>query len=294
MKWILILITTALSGVSVAQQDVEPALVKANKINTKVEMWYRYNIDGTLNPIGKKHTFELYNEDGQLIKKVKYIPDHGIEYTRTNKYTSSGKISSTITKNGNDQIVDKLKHSFSNGKIKSTKHITSGINYTTSRSYKGDNLVSQIKKDNDGMIKFNKALSYDSLGRLSDETYKAKKQYKTGYTYNELDLVDTEMLYIDSVFNYQIKYVYDDKKRKVSEEKIDHLGRSIFTLTYTYNNIGEVGTIIQTSAYLRQSYKRWVYKYAAKGKVEEIIMYDTLDGPPVSKTKYVYRLFKDL
>lgn len=293
MKGLLIGIAVALSSFALAQQDIEPSSIKANKIKTKVEMWYRYNIDGTLNPIGNKHTFELYNEEGLLIKKIKYIPDHGIDYTRSFKYNSSGQITSTITKDGKEDVIDKQKNSYNSGRINVTKQITSGINYTTKRTYENENLISQTKSFEDGKVKSTKRFKYNASNQLTEETYSARKEYKTSFTYNEDGLIDTERLYIDSIFNYRIQYEYDDKKRKISEEKIDHLGRSIFTLEYTYNSIGEVGLIVQTSAYLRQSYKKWVYKYAAKGKIEEIIMYDSYDGKPVSKTKYVYRLFKD-
>lgn len=293
MKYFLTitLFVFALNG-SFSQILENPAEVKKDKVNTVVEMWYRYDVDGNMIPQGSKSIFERYDRNGNRQQLIKYIPGKGIDQNFIFKYSKKGDLIGETVTDGEEKLIDQKKYDYKKGLVSYINGSAPDNIYKIHNLYQDTLLTESVKKKNDKIIS-SKTFIYNNQNLLEKEIYTSGKVYTTIYEYNDLRQKTSETRFIDTSLNYTLNYSYDEKGRLKSEEKVDPLKRSLSTLIYNYDQSNRVKTISQHSNYLASIHKKWVYQYDGKGNIEKITMYDAEESIPVSVTKYIYRYYKE-
>lgn len=294
-KAILLFVSFSIFNFSFSQILKDRKEIQKDKINTVVEMWYRYDIDGNMMPQGSKNQFEVYDKEGKLIQKIKYIPSKGIQYKRQFKYNKKDQELGSLKQNADGKTIDKTKHTYNDkNQIIKTEGLLPENKYTKHLSYNHQGyLISKAKIDESGDTLLNYHFTYKDTLLVKEVFQNSSKTYETSYSYNTYNQKIEEVMLIDTSMNYRIKYTYFKNGRLKTEEKLDPLNRSLSLLSYTYDDSGNVKTIVQFSDFLGYMKNKWVYRYDGKGNVDEILQYDDAEGMPISKTKYVYRYYKD-
>ena len=232
---IVLLCSFILSMTSYGQILPNSSDVKKDKINTVVEMWYRYNVEGNLIPQGQKQVFELYNRSGDLKQQIKYIPGiGGIDHKIIFNYDKTGKESGITVSDGSGITRDQTKNSYNKKQqLVKTVGISPNNEYTTTYSYRDTLLISQIKKDKNNAVINSYHYEYNASNLRIQETFKGVKTYQTTYKYDDKNRKIEESFSVDSSISHRLLFTYNETGQIKTEEKIDPLERSLYILSYT-------------------------------------------------------------